>query len=91
MSIDLPEETTNTLSMLLGTSDPAAISQLIQRFADNESYVQALMLEAPTEDEIARSVEMFQRSEREIDSTGGHDFEQAIHKIASKYDLDLGQ
>lgn len=91
MRIDLPEQTTSKLSTLLGTSDPVAISQLIQRFADNESYVQALMLEEPTEDEIARSVEMFERSEREIDSTGGQDFEEVIHDIAAKYDLDLGQ
>ncbi len=99
MSIELSEQAWRKLSTMIGSSDPAAVARLIERLADNEHIVRAL-IDAPTvpdedprgtltESQLRENVATMKRGEADICAGKGTDMATSIREIAAKHGLDI--
>ncbi len=91
MNIQISDVATKQLEALIGSSDPAAIASVVERFAQNEQLVLAALLERRSEDEIRHSAAECDDAMRRIQAGEGRPLGEAMTALANKLGLELQQ
>ena len=89
MNIQISEFATKQLEALIGSSDPAAIASVVERFAQNEQLVLAALLESRSEEEVRRSAAECDNAMQRIQAGEGRPLGETMTAIADKLGLEL--
>jgi len=89
MQIQISDEATKKIGDLIGSADPVAIANIVERFADNEQLVLAAMPDDRSEQEIRQSAADCDDAMKRMDAGEGRPITEALQAIGDKLGFDF--